>query len=219
MTAADQKVVDWTPKAIVFDLLTGLLDSWSLWDSSTPSGNASEGRPWRERYLEITYGTGSYVPYESLVKRAAVDVGLPESAAIQLLESYGEIEVWEEAPEVLQRLKARGFKLGIVTNCSQQLGHLAISKVGNLVALDASITAEESGFYKPTPQAYTSILPLLGVDREDVLFVAGSAGDVVGASKVGMKVVWHNRAGMTKKGEFAPLKEGKTLDDVLGAYL
>jgi hypothetical protein len=37
-------------RAVVFDLLTGLLDSWTLWDSI--AGNVGDGRRWRSAYLK-----------------------------------------------------------------------------------------------------------------------------------------------------------------------
>ncbi|KAI9151409.1 Haloacetate dehalogenase H-2 [Paramyrothecium foliicola] len=219
MSSNNHDEAGWQPKAIVFDLLTALLDSWSLWDFSTPTKSASEGRPWRERYLEITFGAGSYIPYADLVTQAAVDVGLPVSAAERLLADYALIEPWPEAAEVLKELKSHGYKLGVVTNCSRELGHLAIDKLNVQSLFDAAITAEESGYYKPVPQAYAAVLRLLDVEAKDVLFVAGSAGDVKGASEAGMKVVWHNRAGLARKGDTIPIREGKRLDDVLQGYL
>jgi FMN phosphatase YigB (HAD superfamily) len=59
----------------------------------------------------------------------------------------------------------------------------------------------------------------LGVEAKDVLFVAGSAGDVEGATNAGMKVVWHNKIGLTKRGNATPLREGRTLDDALKGFL
>ena len=47
--------------AVVFDLLTALLDSWTLWNAV--AGSEEAGMRWRRRYLEITYGCGSYRPY------------------------------------------------------------------------------------------------------------------------------------------------------------
>ena len=38
-------------------------------------------------------------------------------------------------------------------------------------------------------KAYNAILTRLGVDASDVLFVAGSSGDVQGATNAGMRVV------------------------------
>jgi 2-haloacid dehalogenase len=51
--------------AVLFDLLSGLLDSWSLWNDVAGSANA--GRAWRDEYLALTYSAGDYQPYESLV--------------------------------------------------------------------------------------------------------------------------------------------------------
>ncbi|KAF9765121.1 hypothetical protein IL306_002646, partial [Fusarium sp. DS 682] len=98
---------DWQPKAIVFDLLTGLLNSWDLWDASTPSKSHEEGGRWRQRYLEITFGAGSYQPYEDLVRQAAAEVGVPESAPEALLKNWSSIKAWDEVPSVLQTLRAQ----------------------------------------------------------------------------------------------------------------
>ncbi|KAF5676129.1 haloacid dehalogenase [Fusarium heterosporum] len=217
----------WRPKAIVFDLLTGLLNSWDIWDASTPSKSHDEGGRWRQRYLEITFGTGIYKPYEDLVKQAAAEVGLPPSAPEALLKNWPEIKAWDEVPSVLQGLRAQDFKLGVITNCSKHMGHVAIHATEKQASVgfdkpftfDATITAEESGFYKPVKEAYHSLLPRLNVQPEDVLFVAGSAGDVEGATRAGMKVVWHNKIGLSKKGDAVPLRESKTLDDALSGFL
>ena len=53
--------------AVVFDLLTALLDSWTLWNAV--AGSEADGLRWRRRYLEITYGCGRYRPYETLVRK------------------------------------------------------------------------------------------------------------------------------------------------------
>ena len=56
-------------EAVLFDLLTGLLDSWTLWNAV--AGSEEAGRRWRAAYLAVTYRTGRYQPYEELVARAA----------------------------------------------------------------------------------------------------------------------------------------------------
>ncbi|RYC58033.1 hypothetical protein CHU98_g8177 [Xylaria longipes] len=218
---------NWRPKAIVFDLLTALINSWDLWDASTPSGTPADGRRWRDRYLQITFGAGAYVPYEDLVKQAAQDVGLPPSAPEALLREWEHLPAWPEVGGVLQSLRKQGYTIAIVTNCSKHLGHLAARGVEKSASegseegftFDAVITAEESGFYKPAKAAYEAILATVGVEPGDALFVAGSAGDVQGASDASMKVVWHNKVGLTKKGTAVPLKEGQSLDDVLKDFL
>ena len=213
---------EWRPKAVIFDLLTGLLDSWTLWDASTPSGTPKEGRLWRARYLEVTFNQRTYAPYEDFVRQAARDVGLPDSAPEALLRNWHTLKPWPEVADVLRKLKARGYKLGIVTNCSKELGHAAAERAGNPgmgMLIDTVVTGEESGFYKPTREAYQAILDAMGVEASEALFVAGSAGDVGGATRAGMKVVWHNHVGLANKGDAVPLKEAKSLDGALAGFL
>lgn len=225
--SAPDGTLNWQPKAIVFDLLTALLNSWDTWAQSTPTQTQEDGRRWRERYLELTFGAGAYTPatsYEELVRRSARDVDLPPSAPDALLQAWTQLEAWPEVGSVLRTLRARGLvQLGVVTNCSRDLGHRAVSGVeacvGDGFHFDATVTAEESGFYKPVTAAYEAVLVKMGVKAEDVLFVAGSAGDVQGATDAGMKVVWHNHVGLAKKGSAVPLREGKTLYDALEGFL
>ncbi|ETN45719.1 haloacid dehalogenase, type II [Cyphellophora europaea CBS 101466] len=221
-TTHDPEAQPWRPKAIIFDLLTALLDSWSLWDASTPSGTTAEGHRWRKRYLEITFGAGIYVPYENLVRSSAGDAGLPESAADNLLRDWEKLAPWPEVPDVLRRLRSRGYQLATATNCSKELGHAAAKRVwqgGENAGWDAVMTAEESGFYKPVEKAYQALLTAMDLEACDVLFVAGSAGDVQGATNAGMKVVWHNRIGLAPAGDAKPLREGRTLDNALEDFL
>ena len=179
--------------AVLFDLLSALLDSWSLWNAI--AGNAEHGRRWRAEYLRITYRTGAYRRYEDLVAEAAEAVGLGRALAAKLEERFGELQPWPEAHDALSALAAAGIPLGVVTNCSERLGRIATDRVG--VEFAAMVTAERAGFYKPDPRPYRIALQELAVDPERCLFVAGSPYDLAGTAKVGLPTYWHNRIGMT----------------------
>ena len=143
--------------AVLFDLLTALLDSWSLWNAV--AGNEEAGRRWRAAYLQITYRTGTYRSYEHLVAEAAEAVGLPRRLSAELADRYGELRPWPGAPGTLRALSDAGLRLGVVTNCSEQLGRLAADRVGADFA--AVVTAERAGFYKPDPHPYRLCLEIL----------------------------------------------------------
>lgn len=82
------------------------------------------------------------------------------------------------------------------------------------------MTAEEVGYYKPHPATYKAILEALDIkDPHDAVFVAGSSVDVPGSKEAGMRVVWHNRAGMQPKNDVKPEKEGETMEEALSDYL
>jgi len=177
--------------AVVFDLLTALLDSWSLWN--TVAGSVEHGLRWRRRYLELTYQAGAYRPYEELVREAARSTGIGTTCADTLIERWDELTPWPEAPLVVGEL-ARRVPLGVATNCSQRLGLAAAGRCGTAFA--AVATAESVGYYKPRPEPYRAVLRALASDPARTLFVAGSAADVPGAKGAGMPVFWHNRMGL-----------------------
>ena len=174
--------------AVVFDLLTALIDSWTLWNEV--AGSPDDGVRWRRKYLELTYGQGAYQPYETLVRAAAEQSGLGARCADELARRWDELPPWPDTVSTLTAL-ARRVRLAVATNCSIDLGRRAAQRCG--VDFAAVVTAEEVGFYKPRPEVYRAVLARLGTEPARTLFVAGSAADVPGAKGVGMPVYWHNR--------------------------
>jgi 2-haloalkanoic acid dehalogenase type II len=199
------------PKAILFDLLTALLDSWTLWNRS--AGSEQAGRAWRAEYLRLTYGCGEYIGYETLVRQAAQHVGLAESAPQALEENWLELAPWQGAVAVLEQLQPH-CKLAVVTNCSDRLGRRAAAILP--VQWDVVITAEEAGSYKPDPRPYRLALDKLGVAPEEAAFVAGSSYDMFGTAAVGLRTYWHNRIGLPLvTGAQRPEVESPTLDSLV----
>ncbi len=199
------------PKAVLFDLLTALIDSWTLWNSV--AGSEASGRRWRAEYLRLTYGCGAYVPYETLVRDAARNTGLAESAADALEARWPDLPVWSGAQQALDALKGR-TRLAVVTNCSIRLGALAAARLAT--PWDCVVTAEEAGAYKPDPRPYRLALDRLGVAPQEAAFVAGSGYDLFGTSAVGLRTYWHNRVALARPdGAPAAALERPTLDDLI----
>ena len=198
--------------AVLFDLLTALLDSWSLWNAV--AGDAETGRRWRADYLRITYRTGAWRPYEDLIAEAADAVGLNRNFAARLDARYGELRPWPGVEQTLSTLKRTGVRLGLVTNCSERLGRVAANCLG--VGVDVLVTAERVGFYKPDPRPYRLALTEIGAEPRRCLFVAGSAYDLVGTGRVGLPTYWHDRIGMVPPdGAPPPLAHETTLEPLL----
>ena len=199
------------PGAVLFDLLTALLDSWSVWNAA--AGSERAGRAWRAEYLRLTYGCGAYHPYEDLVRQAAQATGLPPSAAEALEARWDALPVWSGAQGALDRLVGR-TRLGVVTNCSVRLGRAAAARLQ--VPWDVVITAEEAGFYKPDPRPYRLALERLGVAAGEAAFVAGSGYDLIGTAAVGLRTYWHNRVGLSRPDGAPPADhESRNLDDLV----
>ena len=178
--------------AVAFDLLTALIDSWSLWIEA--AGDAELGRMWRRDSLRRVTSAGEYSSYEDIVHEAADVVGVSSMRATGLLERWaaGKLQPWPETRDVLGRLAALNWPTVVVTNCSQRLAEAAAAATGH--SFRAIVSAETAGAYKTDARAYRAGLRALGeADPSRVLFVAGSAHDVPGAGEVGMPVYWSNR--------------------------
>jgi 2-haloalkanoic acid dehalogenase type II len=199
------------PRAVLFDLLTALLDSWTLWNAV--AGSESKGRAWRAEYLRLTYGCKAYVPYEDLVREAARSTGLADAVPQALEQRWRELRPWSGVPEALAALRGR-TRLAVVTNCSARLGAMAAQCVG--IDWDCVVTAEEAGFYKPDPRPYRLALERLGLAAGQAAFVAGSGYDLIGTSAVGLRTYWHNRAGLVRPAHAPPPDfESPTLDRLI----
>jgi 2-haloalkanoic acid dehalogenase type II len=197
--------------AVVFDLLTALLDSWTLWNAV--AGSDEDGLAWRKKYLGLTYESGGYRPYEDIIRDAADAAGIGQDKAEALIARWPELQPWPEVEEVLTELHRRGLKLGIATNSSNALAdHAVASAIGPFTAV---ATAESAGFYKPRPEPYLQVLQKLGTAPARTLFVAGSASDVPGASGVGMPVYWHNRIGLPAVDAVQPIQIERSLRPIL----
>ena len=181
-------------EAILFDLLSGLLDSWSLWDRV--AGSVAAGRRWRLCYLDETYAAGRYRDYLSIVGSSAGRAGLPTGLGVALADVWDEVEPWPEAAESLSVVSAM-YRIGVVTNCSESLARRAARRVGTEFV--AVVSAQACGWYKPAPAAYLAGLEALRTAPQRTLFVAGSPRDVAGATAVGMDVLLHDRAGLASR--------------------
>lgn len=198
-------------RAVAFDLLTALINSWSLWIEV--AGDDARGRAWRRASLRRVTSTGRYRSYEAIVSEAAVETGLADHHADRLIERWarGELRAWPEAPSVLAQLAAAGWRTAVVTNCSQRLAEAAADVTGH--RFDAIVSAERAGVYKTDARAYRAGLAALGNSPPaETLFVAGSAHDVPGAGAVGMPVYWSNRfADTVPPGAPPPLRNERDL--------
>ncbi len=96
---------------------------------------------------------------------------------------------WDDVPEALASLEV---PFGIVTNCSESLARLAVSRLGREQRV--VVSAECDGAYKPAPAPYLLALSEMSVGTDQTLYVAGSRYDVEGALRVGMTLFWVRRS-------------------------
>src|SRR6185503_4634166 len=125
---------------------------------------------------------------------AAAKVGVPvsESEAHTLPERWGSLPVFADVEEMLGSLRAMGCRLGVLTNCDDEL--FARTQQAFRRPFDLVVTAERVGAYKPAPAHFRHFAEVTGVARRDWVHVACSwYHDVAPAHSLEIKCIWLDR--------------------------
>ncbi|MBA3718518.1 MAG: HAD-IA family hydrolase, partial [Actinobacteria bacterium] len=92
------------------------------------------------------------------------------------------------AVEVLDELRRRGFKLGLISVCSEEVPQLW-SGTELASRIDEPVFSCSVGVAKPDPRIYRIAADRLGVETDDCLFVDDQPNFVEGALEAGMDAV------------------------------
>lgn len=159
---------------------------------------------WRLKQLQYTWLrtiTDNYTPFWEVTKNgldwAMEKVGLADDPELRerLLALYWELAAYREVPMMLARLKAAGKTCAILSNGSVDMLEGAVDSAGIGEFLDAVLSVETVGIFKPSSRVYDMVGARFGCTKDDVLFVSSNGWDIAGASGYGFETVWVNRAG------------------------
>lgn len=128
------------------------------------------------------------------VARASRRAGLDLSPAEQelLVTEWGTIEAFPDTVDALAALQRGGWKLGILTNCDNDLFEATRAALG--VEIDMVVTAEETHSYKPELGHFQAFEARTGVDRANWVHAAVAwRHDMVPARDLGLRRVWVDR--------------------------
>ena len=112
-----------------------------------------------------------------------------------LLALYWELAPYREAPATLARLKAMGKTCAILSNGSPDMLEGAVDFAGIGPWLDAVLSVEAVGIFKPARAVYDMVGARFGCTPDQVLFVSSNGWDAAGAAGYGFTTAWVNRAG------------------------
>jgi 2-haloacid dehalogenase len=140
---------------------------------------------------------------------AAEGLEVPEGRADALGESLPRWPVFPEVPTALRELRARGWRLAILSNTDPDFLEASMRAIG--IAPDTTVVASEIGSYKPAPAHWDTFFARTGADRARHVHVGASLfHDVEPSARLGLRCVWINRGSETsdqpRAGELASLE-------------
>jgi 2-haloacid dehalogenase len=143
------------------------------------------------------------------LRRLAAEEGVELSDEDALARSLPGWRPFPEVPAALEELRARGWRLAILSNTDPDLLAASLHRIG--VPVDLQVVASEIGSYKPAHAHWERFFAESGADREHHVHIAASHfHDIVPASELGLRSVWINRLGETET-EPRPTRELRDL--------
>ncbi|MBV9829067.1 MAG: haloacid dehalogenase type II [Alphaproteobacteria bacterium] len=111
----------------------------------------------------------------------------------RLMNLYLTLDAFPEVPDMLRQLKRSGFATAILSNGSPAMLDAAVTSAGIGGNLDAVLSVEPVGIYKPSPRVYQLAVDRLNCAAGSILFVSSNGWDAHAASAFGMRAAWCNR--------------------------
>ena len=112
----------------------------------------------------------------------------------RLMGLYRSLDAYPDARPSLERLRDAGLARAILSNGEPGMLADAARSAGLAELLDAILSVEDVGVYKPHPDVYSLATRELGRSRDEVAFVSSNGWDAYGAKTFGLRVIWCNRA-------------------------
>ena len=196
-----------TPRLVTFDVYSALLDYERTLLPAVREACGEDAAPllraWRAKQLEYAQLShslpGGRISFR-LATRRALDYVLARAGqrlaatdADRIIALWARLALCPEADAVRGELKARGYRLAMLSNGDEEMLRAA-SRVFT-VAFDHLFASDQAGYYKPHPAIYALPSKGLGLSAGEVLHVAGSGNDVLGAKLSGLRCAWANRTG------------------------
>ena len=223
--------MDLRPEAVLFDAYGTLFDVHSvalLAEQLFPGQGQAISTLWRDKQIEYTRlasMSGRYRPFWDLTRAglrfAALRLGLSlnREAEDRLMNQYRHLSAFPENREVLQALKARGVRAGILSNGDPEMLAVAIKSAGFTDLVDPVLSAHSVQRFKTDAAVYALGPQALGLPARKILFVSSNGWDAIGATWYGFTTLWVNRAGLPLDPlDTEPSRTARSLREVLDFF-
>jgi len=222
---------DVAPRAVLFDAYGTLFDVYSvtaLAESLFPGQGERLALVWRDKQIEYTRlvsMSGERRSFRDLTRAglrfaaSRLSLDLSADAEARLMDQYQHLALFAENRGVLDALRTRGVRAGILSNGDPDMLAELVANAGLGDRLDPVLSVRSTGRFKTDPAAYAIGPEALGLPARDILFVSSNGWDAIGATWHGYTTLWVNRAGLPLDPlGTAPTRIGTSLANVLDFF-
>lgn len=176
---------------------------WLSTDQVRQSNRRHWESAWHEHEVAWCRGQSSLNDVSTRIWTATLtELGVEDSQGVAeacVLQERLERESWQlydESAEVIEALRERGIRVGVITNGPSDFQRAKLDAVGLADAFDSVVVSADRGVEKPRPEIFELALAALGTEAARALHIGDSrTADVAGARAAGMTAVWLDRSG------------------------
>ena len=219
------------PEAVLFDAYGTLFDVYSVAlaaEQLFPGKGEALSLLWRDKQIDYTRlltMSGRYQPFWDVTRAGLryaalrLKLMLDRTGEDRLMNEYRHLSAFPENLPLLQALKARGIRAGILSNGDPDMLAVAIKSAGFAGLIDPVLSVHGVRRFKTDAAAYRLGPDALQLPARKILFVSSNCWDAVGATWFGYTTLWVNRAGAPlEQLDTVPSREGSSLRDVLDFF-
>lgn len=142
------------------------------------------------------YSRAAWLQLVEQTFQGLLDVPFGQAAFDLLYDRFGTSETWRvhaDVVEVLDTLRARGYKLAVISNWDERLRPL-LDQLGLSSRFETITVSHDLGCQKPAPAMFLETAAALGMSAGHMLHVGDSRSeDMLGAQQAGSQAAWLRR--------------------------
>jgi 2-haloacid dehalogenase len=193
------------PEALGFDIYGTLVDPLDMNEHLRGLIGEKADRfseLWREKQVEYSWRRGlmrEYADFGVCTRQAldfaalSLDVELSADQREGLTEEYQNLQPFPDVIPGLERLRSEGHTLVAFSNGVEQTARVLLGRGGVLDHLEAVVSVDDLGTFKPDPEVYRYLARRLERPVEETWLVSSNAWDVIGAKSAGLRAAWVRR--------------------------
>lgn len=202
------------PELIIFDVNETLSDMTPLGDLWRSSGVPEDTAGlWFTQVLRDGFALAAALQQRAfadiardVARRLLMSAGAPDvdAATNRIMEGFNNLDVHPDVPHGIRTLRALNIRLATLSNGSTSVADGLLTRARLSPDVEALLSVESAGLWKPAPQSYRFALDSCGTAPEKAMMVAVHPWDISGAAAVGMRTAWIARGGNTYPSHFTP---------------
>ncbi len=212
------------PSVVAFDVNETLFSMDAIAEAFADAGLGPESQTiWFAHILRdgiALAATGDYRPFRDLAATHLEGLGGDSELVLEVFNRFRRLRAYPDVEPAFAHLREAGVRIVTLTNGHADTVRAMLDHAGLADLVEACLSVDDVGFWKPRPEPYRYAAERCGVDPSSLALVAVHSWDVHGAKRAGLTTGYASRLeGAFVEGFAPPDVAGDSLVEVVEGLL